>query len=84
MLATEWGEQANKLVRHNVEVLHKIFADFNNPDINGRIRLNTNASLNNIKEQNINLTPGLIVQLNDNDEFSISGIVEFSEEKIYG
>ena len=64
-----------------MEVLHKIFADFNNADAHGRLRLNTNGSLNDIKEQNISLKPGMMVQLNDNDEFSISGIVEFSNEE---
>ncbi|MFT3933289.1 MAG: hypothetical protein QM726_06710 [Chitinophagaceae bacterium] len=53
-----------------MEKLYKIFADFNNADFKGRVRLNTNGSLNDIKAQNIILVPGMIVQLDDNDEFS--------------
>lgn len=64
-----------------MNMLHKIYADFNNADTRGRVRLNTNGSLNDIKEQNIGLKPGMMVQLNDNEEFSISGIVEFSNEE---
>jgi hypothetical protein len=64
-----------------MEALPKIFADFNNADAQGRLRLSTIGSLNDIKEQNITLKPGMMVQLTDYEEFSIPGIVEFSKEE---
>ena len=64
-----------------MKVLYKIFADLQNADTLGRVRLNTNGSLNDIKVQNISLKPGMMVQLDDNEEFSISGFVEFSNEE---
>jgi len=63
---------------------YKIFADFNNADAHGRLRLKTQGSLNDIKEQNIVREPGMMVQVNDYDEFSISGMVEFQKKRIYG
>ncbi len=48
----------------------------------GRIRLNTNGSLKDIK--NIQLYNGLKVILNDADELEAEGIIEYSEsEKIW-
>jgi hypothetical protein len=57
--------------------LPKIFADFNNADTEGRIRLNTNGSLRDIA--NIQLYNGLEVILNDADELEATGIIEFSQ-----
>ncbi len=62
----------------------KIFADFNNADAKGRIRLNTKGSLKGIEEAGINLQPGQEIVLSDNDEFETLGLVEFSiEEQIW-
>ena len=62
----------------------KIFADFNNADAKGRIRLNTKGSLRDIEEAGINLQPGQEIVLSDNDEFETLGLVEFSiEEQIW-
>lgn len=59
----------------------KLFVDFNNADVEGRIRLNTNGTFKDIKENNIELKDGLEVLLDDNEEFKIYGIVEFSKDE---
>lgn len=64
-----------------MEKLPTIFADFNNLDIEKRARLTTNGAKDDIKAQNIKLSPGLRVLLNDREELSIIGIVEFSDRE---
>ena len=62
----------------------KLFADFNNTDKHGRIRLNTNGTLNDLAKDSITLKSGLEVLLNDGDCLESGGIVEYSdEEKIW-
>ena len=61
--------------------IKKIFADFNNTDIKGRVRLTTVGTLNDIREQNIELKEGLEVLIDDDDGLTTHGIVEFSEEE---
>lgn len=62
----------------------KIFADFNNADNSGRVRLNTHGSLADIERVGILLKPGLELILTDYDELETVGFVEFSaEEKIW-
>ncbi|TFF38508.1 hypothetical protein [Mucilaginibacter psychrotolerans] len=58
-----------------------IFADFNNADMQGRVRLNTRGTFEDIKTFNIDLRPGLNVVLDDKDELTIEGVLEFSEEE---
>jgi hypothetical protein len=57
-----------------------IYGDFHNADRHGRLRLNTQGSLADISAQNIALSNGikLIVQ---NGELSAEGEVMFSEEE---
>ena len=57
----------------------KIFADFNNADEKGRVRLNTNGSINDLK--NIILRRGLPILLDDNDDLTCEAILDFSEEE---
>ena len=61
--------------------MNKIFADFNNTDSQGRIRLNTHGTIVDIEKQQINMRSGMEVLLDDYDELSISGIIEFSEKE---
>lgn len=67
-----------------METLPKIFADFNNADRQGRVRLNTKGTFDDLEKLNVKLKPGLEIILNDNDELEAKGIVEHSnEEKIW-
>lgn len=59
----------------------KIFADFNNADRKGRIRLNTNGSLSDIKLLKIELIDGKKVMLDDDDGLATIGSLMFSEEE---
>lgn len=61
--------------------IDKIFADFNNADSKGRVRLTTVGSLRDIKDENLRLEPGLELVLDDEDGLNTIGIVEFSEEE---
>jgi hypothetical protein len=63
-----------------MDCLVRIFADFNNTDEKGRIRL-TSGSFNDIHEQKVELRDGLQVLLDDNDELTAIGILEFSKEE---
>ena len=58
---------------------NKIFADFNNVDKTGRVRLNTKGTLDDLERKQIILETGLVLQLDDDDELSMRGVVEFSE-----
>jgi len=57
----------------------KIFADFNNADGEGRVRLNTSGTLNDLENNNVKLETGLEILLDDNDGLTAIGIVQFSE-----
>jgi hypothetical protein len=63
-----------------VDYLIKIYADFNNADEKGRIRL-TNGSFNDLHVQKVELRDGLQVLLDDDDELTTIGILEFSKEE---
>ena len=58
-----------------------IFADFNNADEKGRVRLSTKGSLNDIKNKKIKLVEGKKVLLNDCDELKTLGTLYFSTEE---
>jgi hypothetical protein len=64
--------------------MQKIFVDFNSLDPQGRARLTTVGTLANLERLNIILKPGLELLLDDNEELSAIGIVEFSEEENIG
>lgn len=62
----------------------KLYADFNNADAQGRVRLTTNGTLDDLAKYQITLNHGLEVILNDNSDLETIGIVEYSaEEKIW-
>ena len=51
------------------------FADFNNADPKGRVRLNTVGSIRDIEESRIVLMDGVRLELYDDDEIVLEGIV---------
>lgn len=59
----------------------KLFADFNNADFKGRIRLNTLGTISSLKYHGIELKDGLNVLLDDEDSLRVSGTVQFSKEE---
>ena len=59
----------------------KLFADFHNADKQGRVRLNTTGTLDDLAKYNITLKRGLEVLLNDDDSLEVKGVVEYSEEE---
>lgn len=62
----------------------KIFADFNNADAYGRIRLNAKGTLEDIMNVNLLLHDEVKVILDDSDGLRTVGCIEFSdEEKIW-
>ncbi len=64
--------------------MKKIFVDFNNADKDGRIRLNTKGTLDDIEKKEIKLKENLEILLDDDDGLTVNGIVQFSEiEKIW-
>ena len=62
----------------------KLFADFNNADRQGRVRLNTNGTFADIKRLNIELKENMQVFLDDDDSLTTIGNIKYSdEEKIW-
>jgi hypothetical protein len=53
----------------------RIFADFNNADSDGFVRLNCVGSESDISRYGIELQPGMKLLLYDGDEFEIAGLV---------
>lgn len=58
-----------------------LFADFNNADVKGRLRLNCAGTTRDLAEQKLNLEPGLRVILYDGDELEADGEVQFSADE---
>lgn len=58
-----------------------IYADFNNLDTNGRVRLNLKGTQDSLAGQAVQLADGMKVLLDDNEELRANGIVTFSEEE---
>ena len=61
-----------------------IFADFNNTDQKGRVRLNTKGSLADITNKNIELISVKKILLNDYEELQTLGVLYFSNEENIG
>lgn len=59
----------------------QIFADFNNADRHGRLRLIFRRSAEDIERQKLNSLNGLKVIVYDDDELSANAEVVFSEEE---
>jgi hypothetical protein len=67
-----------------VTKIPKLFADFNNADQQGRVRLNTNGTFEDIKKLGLELKEGIEVLLDDNDSLTTIGKIKYSdEEKIW-
>lgn len=62
-------------------ILPSIFVDFNNADTEGKVRLNVNGALRDIKAKSIIMKEGLELLLDDEDEFRVKGVVEFSKKE---
>jgi hypothetical protein len=61
--------------------LPRIFADFNNADTRGCLRLIFKRSTEDIERQKLKLSNGLKVIVYDDDELSADAEVMFSEEE---
>lgn len=62
----------------------KMYADFNNADVQGRLRLYPSLSANKSKEILLHEFAGKEVEFDDEDSLRVIGILEFSaEEKIW-
>jgi hypothetical protein len=59
----------------------KIYADFNNADSRGRIRLNTEGTFRDLQEMGIKLEEGFEVLLDDDEGIVTLGVVSFSEDE---
>lgn len=57
--------------------LIRLFADFNNADSKGRIRLNTQGTKDDVAALGLTLTEGMPVILDDGDEICADAIVRF-------
>ena len=62
----------------------RLFADFNNADRQGRVRLITNGTLSDISRLNLELKDGMKVLLDDHDSLTTIGYIKYSDdEKIW-
>ncbi|HWY85551.1 MAG TPA: hypothetical protein VNX28_02440 [Gemmataceae bacterium] len=67
----------------------KVYADFHNADLQGRIRLNCLGTKEDLSRQQVELCDGLVLTLYSDDlddkgkldELLVDGIVSFSEEE---
>jgi len=59
----------------------KIYADFNNADRHGRLRLAIHGSEEDIKAQKLKMFNGMKIIVHDDDELSANAEVIFSEEE---
>lgn len=58
-----------------------IFADFNNADEGGRVRLNCNGTIEDIQRLEIELKEGMQMILYDDEALKTIGIVKYSEKE---
>jgi hypothetical protein len=61
--------------------LPRVFADFNNADRLGRVRLNTVGAKDDMERNGIVLSNGMQITLYDDDEFVTEGIVKFDDNE---
>jgi hypothetical protein len=57
----------------------RIFADFNNADKQGRVRLNTRGAIEDFRAIGVEPTVGMHVLLDDMEEFCTEGVIEYDE-----
>jgi hypothetical protein len=61
----------------------KVFADFHNADVQGRLRLNCIGTVEDLARQNIELQDGQLLTLYS-EELEVEGVVQYSsEEKLW-
>jgi hypothetical protein len=61
----------------------KVFADFHNADVQGRLRLNCIGTVEDLARQNIELQDGHLLTLYS-EELEVEGVVQYSsEEKLW-
>jgi hypothetical protein len=58
----------------------KVFADFHNADIQGRLRLNCIGTIEDLASQNIELQDGQLLTLYSED-LEVDGVVQYSTEE---
>jgi len=64
-----------------METTVKIYADFNNADQEGRIRLNTKGTYQDLERKKVELREGLELLLDDDEGITTLGIVSFSQNE---
>jgi hypothetical protein len=57
----------------------RVFADFNNADRLGRIRLNTAGASDDLARSRVELTDGMVLELYDDDEIVAMGTARYDE-----
>lgn len=73
------SEEERETVRLSGEANHRVFADFNNLDRYGRVRLNTNGTEEDLQQLGLTLSSGITVVLDDTEEFVAIAKVALSE-----
>lgn len=58
----------------------RIFADFNNADEQGRLRLNCVGTIEDLSREKIKLQDGQLLAFYD-EELEVNGVVQYSEEE---
>jgi hypothetical protein len=58
----------------------KVFADFHNADVQGRLRLNCIGTIEDLSRQHITLQEGQVLTLYSED-LEVEGVVKYSEQK---
>ncbi|MCL1472131.1 hypothetical protein [Argonema antarcticum] len=58
----------------------KVFADFHNADVQGRLRLNCIGTLEDLALQKISLQKGQLLRIYSED-LQVDGVVEYSEQE---
>jgi hypothetical protein len=56
----------------------RVFADFNNADRHGRVRLNCNGTSDDLAALKAERSEGMRVELDDHDEFVVKGTVRWN------
>lgn len=58
----------------------RVFADFHNADVQGRLRLNCIGTVEDLARQNIELQSGQLLTLYS-EELEVEGVVQYSSEE---
>ena len=74
------GQSSPQRHRNNMKKSQRVFADFQNADRLGRIRLNTAGAKEDLARSNINLIDGMLLELYD-DEIVALGVARHDENE---